>query len=111
MNSLYRWRYTGVWIDNRLVAAGLNIAIAYLAGGIGTAALRAFIKKVGTKTAIYIIERAVKNKLIWFGLKQVSGITPVINTIVKNLMNPGAAVARWYDSHDKRPRNGHCDIL
>lgn len=69
------------------------------------------IKKIRTKAAITVIEKAVKNKLLWFGLKQVSGITLAINTIVKNAVDPGSWLANWYDVHDKRPRNRHCDIV
>lgn len=83
MNSWYRWHYTGIWIDNKIVATGLNVAIALGTGGVGTAGIRMLVIKTGTKVAITVIEKAVKNKLLWFGLKQVPGITPVINTIVK----------------------------
>lgn len=111
MNSLARWRYTGIWIDNKIVAAGINTGIALLTGGAGTLGVKMLVRKIGTKAAIKAIEKAIRNKLVWFGLKQFTGITPVIATIVKNALDPGIAFAKWYDSIDKRPRNGRCDIL
>lgn len=106
----YRWTYTGIWLSNGVVASGINLAVTLATGGATTVGIKMLVKKVGTKAAINVIEKAVKNKLIWFGLKQVSGITPVISTIVRNLLDPGTAIANWYDSKDIRPNNGHCDI-
>ena len=108
--GMLRWKYTGIWLSNGVVASGINLAITLATGGATTVGIKMLVKKVGTKAAINVIEKAVKNKLIWFGLKQVSGITPVISTIVKNVLDPGTAVAKWYDSRDIRPNNGHCDI-
>lgn len=110
LQGRYRWTYTGIWLSNGVVASGINLAVTLATGGATTAGIKMLVKKVGTQAAINVIEKAIKNKLIWFGLKQVSGITPVISSIVRNLLDPGMAVAKWYDSRDKRPNNGHCDI-
>lgn len=108
--GMQRWKYTGVWLTNSVVASGINLATCLLTGGAGTVGIKMLVKKVGTKAAINALEKAIKNKLIWFGLKQVSGITPIISTIVRNVLDPGTAIAKWYDSKDIRPNNGHCDI-
>lgn len=109
--SKLRWKYTGIWIDNKIVASGINVAISLATGGVGTVGIRMLVKKVGTKAAIQVVEKTVRNKLILFGIKQFSGISYVISTIVKNVLDPGTTIAKWLDAHDKRPNNGRCDII
>lgn len=61
MKSLARCRYTGVWIDNKIVAAGINTCIALLTDGAGTLWVKLLVKKIGTKASIEAIEKSIRN--------------------------------------------------
>lgn len=41
----YRWTYTGIWLRNGAVAAGINLAITLATGGAATAGIKMLVKK------------------------------------------------------------------
>ena len=55
--SKLRWKYTCIWIDNKIVASGINVAISLATSGVGTVEIRMLVKKVGTKAAIKVVEK------------------------------------------------------
>lgn len=97
-------------IPNNVVATSVNVAVSLLAGGGATATIKALISKYGTKAAANLIAKKVTTKLLAIGIKEVTGLGTVIRNVVKNVLDPGGAVAEWLDNKDPRPGNGCVDV-
>lgn len=109
-----RWTYTGIWISNSAAAAAINVAVGIALGGVASGgiklALKSYVKSKGSAVAIATISRAVQNQILMMGFKQYFFITPMITSIVNNILDPGMAVAKFLDSRDKRPNNNRIDF-
>lgn len=75
-----------------------------------TGGIKALVKKFGSKVAVATLTKAINNKLLWWGIKQYTGITAIIQTIVNFGYDPGTHIAKWLDSKDIRKNNGRVDI-
>lgn len=97
-------------LKNSTVATAVNIAVSLLVGGATTAALKAYIGKLGATVAANTIAQAVTTQLLALGIKEVSGIGTVIRLVVKNVLDPGSTVAEYLDDNDAIPGNGYVDV-
>lgn len=99
-----------VSIPNSVVATATNVAISLAIGGASGAAIRAYVVKVGAKRASNAIAKSITSRLWAMGIKNVTGISTLTNNIIKNILDPGSAVASWLDSRDSSPNNGRVEI-
>ncbi|EGT4139241.1 hypothetical protein EQZ09_15735 [Clostridium perfringens] len=79
-------------------------------GGASGAAIRAYVVKVGAKRASNAIAKSITSRLWAMGIKNVTGISTLTNNIIKNILDPGSAVASWLDSKDSSPNNCRVEI-
>ncbi|WP_156018078.1 hypothetical protein [Streptococcus ruminantium] len=105
----------GLSIHNSVVAFGVNSAvntvIAYFMGGGGGFALfKAAIKAVGRQTFTRRLKGALINFLGVQAANRISGI--VVGFILETGgLSVGGMLAKLWDSGDKHPNNGWCDII
>lgn len=100
-------------ISNKIVGSGINLAISLMIGGVGSAGVKALIRKFGTQRAINLINQKVVGVLTVWGIKQIVGvnfIAQLVSTTVKNVLDPGGYIAKQLDSRDKYRNNGYVDF-
>lgn len=99
-----------VSVSNDVVATAVNVAVALVTGGVASAAIKAYVKKVGINAAIDAITDKVIIALAAFGISNVTGIKSIIKGVVNNALDPGSAIAEWLDNRDSKPGNGSVEI-
>ena len=97
-------------LKNSTVATAVNIAVSLLVGGATTAALKAYIGRLGATVAANTLAQAVTTQLLALGIKEVSGVGTVIRLVVQNVLDPGSTVAEYLDNNDALPGNGYVDV-
>ena len=97
-------------LKNSTVATAVNIAVSLLVGGATTAALKAYIGRLGATVAANTLAQAVTTQLLALGIKEVSGVGTIIRLVVKNVLDPGSTVAEYLDNNDALPGNGYVDV-
>lgn len=97
-------------ISNKIVAAGINVAIGVAIGG-SVAGLSAFIKKAGVREARKIFTRTLTTRLKAWGLKSLSKVVPTAVGFAFTLLDPGTAIAEYLDSKDHKPNNGQLNYI
>ncbi len=100
-------------ISTKIFAAGVNLTVSLICGGVGSGAVRAVIKKFGTQRAIELINRQIVGKLTVWGIKQIVGvnlITQLVTTTIKNVLDPGAYVAKQIDARDRMGTSGYIEF-
>lgn len=97
-------------LKNSTVATAVNIAVSLLVGGATTAALKAYIGRLGATVAANTLAQAVTTQLLALGIKEVSGVGTVIRLVVQNVLDPGSTVAEYLDNNDVLPGNGYVDV-
>ncbi|HGH1683487.1 TPA: hypothetical protein ACJHMO_003582 [Enterococcus faecalis] len=106
-----RARYR-IRISTKVVAAGINLLVSLICGGIGSGAVRAVIRKFGTKRAIDLINRRIVGKLTVWGIKQFVGInfiTQLVSTTIRNVLDPGSYIAKRIDAIDRCGTTGYIE--
>lgn len=109
-NEMAQLRAAAMRLKTSTVGTGLDIAISLAFGGAASAGIKAMLKKHGVKFVKDRLYKIVVQKLAIFGVKKVSGITSVINTIVKNVLQPGMQIANWLDKKSDSKKDGYITI-
>ncbi|MGB6179594.1 hypothetical protein [Carnobacterium sp.] len=109
-NEMAQLRAAAMRLKTSTVGTGLDIAISLAFGGAASAGIKAMLKKHGVKFVKDRLYKIVVQKLAIFGVKKVSGITVIINTIVKNVLQPGMQIANWLDKKSDSKKDGYITI-
>ncbi|MGM0208413.1 hypothetical protein IGI96_002933 [Enterococcus sp. DIV0421] len=105
----YSTRAAHGWISNSVGAAAINVALSALTGGIG-AGLASYITKVGVSTAKKVFQSRVKALFVKWGIKVAAGYYGTLFEIAMNVADPGGAISKYIDKHDKIPNNGYWEF-
>lgn len=97
-------------ISVKLAGSAFNIMIGAMAGGGASFAIRTLARKYGVAQATNMVTRKIAQKMTIWGLKQVSGLSLAVGTVIKNALDPGAYIARFIDSKDKIRNNGWFEL-
>ncbi|WP_407372185.1 hypothetical protein [Carnobacterium sp.] len=109
-SEMAQLRAAAMRLKTSTVGTGLDIAISLAFGGAASAGIKAMLKKHGVKFVKDRLYQIVVQKLAIFGVKKVTGITAIIDTIVKNVLQPGMQIANWLDKKSDGKKDGYITI-
>lgn len=98
-------------VANWIVSGAINLAITAAFGGLGGLFIKKSLASLGQASAT-LFAKELKAKLIAAGVAYgaagtICSAIPTVLTLVGDVLNPGAAVAKWLDSKDYKPSNGY----
>ncbi|EOO57789.1 hypothetical protein IKE_06301 [Bacillus cereus VD196] len=101
----------GLWIANDVFGAAINTAIGMaVGGGVGIAAIQAYIKKVGKEAAKKMFYKTIKDKLLAIGAGSLAASIEGAINFAFNYLDFGNALAKYLDSKDYKPNNGRINF-
>lgn len=96
-------------ISNRLVAAGIDVAISALVGGV-VGGVQGFIKQKGATAARKIFSATIKDRLIAWGAVKLGAAVGVITNFVMSYLDYSTRAAEWLNRNDRDGKNGYWDL-
>ena len=97
-------------IPNNVVAAGINVAISLVVGGIGVGSVQAYIESVGKEAARRIFYKTIVDRLMAWGAGYIATGIGVCVDFIMELTDFGGRIAEWLDSTDSCPNNGYWEV-
>jgi len=99
------------WVANA-VNIGLTVAGGFASGVSIKTGIRLLLKKYGVKAATSLIEKTFRKTLVTLMGTAANKLvlTPIISTVVKDILDPGNALASYLDSLDGK-KNGYISVL